>query len=556
MQNSSNSLPNEEKKAQEKPTSDIVVHIENVAQEEILSPIKLEDTPESIQKACANAKWAECMPVQSRSLPYMLAKRDIMVQSRTGSGKTGAYLLPLLEHLDPALPAVQALVLVPTRELAVQVEQEARQLFQGSGLTVAAVYGGVGYGRQMDKLRQGVSLVVGTPGGVLDHLLRRTLQCDAVHSLVFDEADRMLSIGFYPDMQEIQKYLPETARHSALFSATYPPHVLRLAKEFLNNPAFLSLSTNEVHVADVQHMYCECKAMDKDRILVRLLEMENPTSAIIFSNTKANVHYIAAVLQNYGLNADALSADLSQRNREIVLSRLRNGKIRYLVATDVAARGIDVPDLSHVILYEPPEDRESYIHRAGRTGRAGAAGVVISLVDIMQKFELQRIAKHYSINLDAFPAPNEKEVDHIVGQRLLAKLEGRHRQMHATDRERSGRFDKLAGEILADEATIPLLSMLLYEAYQHDLQPQDGQAKGPKPLPEKPLIRTRKSRPPRGEGDKKGPRGNFKPRSDNAAGAKKRISKKGKKDDVLAELDKAYPEKKPRKPFRKKRKED
>lgn len=268
-----------------------------------------------------------------------------MVQSRTGSGKTGTYLLPLLARLNPALPAVQALILVPTRELAVQVEQEARALFKSSGLTVAAVYGGVGYGKQMEALRQGVSVVVGTPGRVLDHLLRRTLHLDRLASLVFDEADRMLSIGFYPDMKEIQRYLPDAPIHATLFSATYPPHVLRLAGEFLNSPQLLSLSTRQIHVAEVQHMYCECKSMDKDRTLLRILEVENPTSGIIFCNTKATVHYVTAVLQGFGFNADELSADLSQSKREDVLSRLRNGAVRFLVATDVAARGIDIPEL-------------------------------------------------------------------------------------------------------------------------------------------------------------------------------------------------------------------
>jgi len=468
------------------------VHLEGVQPEDVLPTLLLADAPESVQKACARAHWTELMPVQNRSMPYMLARRDIMVQSRTGSGKTGAYLLPMLECLDSALPAVQALVLVPTRELAIQVEQEARVLFRGTGLTVAAVYGGVGYGKQIDALRQGVSLVVGTPGRMLDHLIRRSLICDKIRSLVFDEADRMLSIGFYPDIKEIQSYLPDTVRHGALFSATYPPHVIRLARDFMNNPALLSLSTKEVHVAEVQHMYCECKAMDKDKVLLRLLEAENPTSAIIFSNTKANVHYIAAVLQNFGFNADALSSDLSQRNRESVLSRLRSGHIRFLVATDVAARGIDIPELSHVFLYEPPDDRESYIHRSGRTGRAGAAGVVISLVDIMQKMELQRIAKHFKIPLEVCPTPPESEVNKIVGTRLLAMLETRHRQLNSLERERLHRFDGLVEEMLADPDAATLLSMLLQDSYQRCLQPK--QMTQPKPLPEKPIIRSGKPR--------------------------------------------------------------
>ena len=207
----------------------------------------------------------------------------------------------------------------------------------------------------------------------------------------------MLSIGFYPDMKEIQKYLPDHRIHTDLFSATYPPHVLNLAQEFMTEPSMLSLSQKEVYVAEVQHYFCAVDPMDKDRALIRIIEMENPASAIIFCNTKANVHYVCGVLRGFGYNADELSADLTQSHRESVMAKVREGQIRFLVATDVGARGIDIPSLSHVFLYEPPEDHESYIHRAGRTGRAGAAGTVISLVDIMERMELDRIARHYNI---------------------------------------------------------------------------------------------------------------------------------------------------------------
>lgn len=438
--------------------------------ENALPEVTLTDLPQLLQTACTKAGWASLMPVQSRALPYLLEGRDLMVQSRTGSGKTGTYLLPLMARLNPAKPAVQALILVPTRELAVQVEQEAKVLFKGSGFTVAAVYGGVGYGKQMDALRQGVSVVVGTPGRVLDHLLRRTLNLDHICSLIFDEADRMLSIGFYPDMKEIQRYLPKTAIHATLFSATYPPHVLNLAGEFLTDPQLLSLSTTQIHVAEVQHLYCECKSMEKDRTLIKILEVENPASAIIFCNTKATVHFVTAVLQGFGFNADELSADLSQSRREDVLSRLRKGDIRFLVATDVAARGIDIPELSHVFLYEPPDDRESYIHRAGRTGRAGAAGVVISLVDIMEKMELLRIAKYFKVPLTQYTAPTDEEVSTAVGTRVTALLEARFRQLSGLERERMKRFEPLV-QNLSDPEQAHLLTLLLDDCYQKNLNP-------------------------------------------------------------------------------------
>lgn len=441
------------------------------APEDALPPLRLEDLPTAMREACARASWTRLMPVQAHALPYLMAGRDIMVQSRTGSGKTGAYLLPLLDRLDAGHKGVQALILAPTRELAVQVEREAKALFEGTELGVCAVYGGVGYGRQLDALKAGVQVVVGTPGRVLDHLLRRTLSLDDLRVLVFDEADRMLSIGFYPDMKEIQRYLPRRPLLATLFSATYPAHVLNLAGEFLRDPQMLSLSQGQVYVAATQNLYCECRPMDKDRTLVRLLETENPTSAIIFCNTKANVHYVTGVLQGFGYSADELSADLAQGRREEVLDKLRRGEVRLLVATDVAARGIDIPDLSHVILYEPPEDRESYIHRAGRTGRAGAVGTVISLVDIMQKLEVERIARFYKIDLIPMTPPTDEDVSRAVAQRVTALLESRRRACTGLQLERVRRFLPLVKELAAgeEEDQLLLLALLLDSDYQQSL---------------------------------------------------------------------------------------
>ena len=441
------------------------------APEDSLPPCSLEELPDIMREACARAGWTRLMPVQAHALPYLMAGRDLMVQSRTGSGKTGAYLLPLLSLLNPEEKKPQALILAPTRELASQVEHEAALLLEGTGLSAAALCGGVGSGRQLEALRSGVQLIVGTPGRVLDHLLRRTLSLDALRALVFDEADRMLSIGFYPDMKEIQRYLPKHPLLSTLFSATYPQHVLNLAGEFLRDPQMLSLSQGQVHVATIQHLYVECGRMDKDRTLVRLMETENPTSAIIFCNTKSNVHYVTAVLKGFGYNADELSADLSQNRREEVLSRLREGKVRLLVATDVAARGIDIPDLSHVFLYEPPEDRESYIHRAGRTGRAGAAGTVISLVDIMEKMELQRIASFYRIDITPLPNPTDEDVALAAGRRETALLDARRRACTGLQLERARRYLPLVKDLARgeDEDQLLLLALLLDADYQRSL---------------------------------------------------------------------------------------
>jgi ATP-dependent RNA helicase DeaD len=295
--------------------------------------------------------------------------------------------------------------------------------------------------------------------------MRRNLDISQLDTLVFDEADRMLSIGFYPDMKELQRYLPERDIHGLMFSATFPPMVVRLSEEFLRSPAFISLSEDHMHVAEVAHLFHQVPGMGKERVLAKLIETENPHSAIIFTNTKANCNFVAAVLSQFGYNADALSSDLTQAKREKVLDRVRAGKLRFLVATDVAARGIDIPELSHVFLYEPPEDRESYIHRSGRTGRAGAAGVVISLVDVIQKMELLRIGQFYKIPLEERPLPTDEEVRAVVAARTTALLEAELRAAPPALRARIDTLCGLAGELAAKPEGVGLLAMLLDEYY-------------------------------------------------------------------------------------------
>ncbi|MDR2054676.1 MAG: DEAD/DEAH box helicase [Desulfovibrio sp.] len=470
--------------------------------EDALPAVALESLPESVRAACGRAGWQTLTRVQSLGLPYLLGGRDIMVQSRTGSGKTGCYLLPFLRRLSPERKAAQALVLTPTRELAIQVAREAAILLADTGVAAAAVYGGVGYRQQTEALRDGVQVIVGTPGRVLDHLLRRTMNLDDLRCLVFDEADRLLSIGFYPDMKEVQRWLPPRPVHTCMFSATYPPHVLKLAEEFMRRPAMLSLSHKQVHVAEVRHLFCEVKPMDKDRALVRLLETENPAQAIIFCNTKANVHYVTGVLQGFGYSADEISSDLSQVRREEVLNKIRNGGLRYLAATDVAARGIDIPSLSHVFLYEPPEERESYIHRAGRTGRAGAAGTVISLVDVMQRMELERIARHYGIPVAELPLPSDEDVARVAGARVMALLESRLRKLTGLERLRAERYTTLARELAnaaEEDGGLALLSMLLDDFHREALQENRFPDNGPVREETAPRVgRRRRSRRRRG----------------------------------------------------------
>ena len=250
--------------------------------ENALPAVAAAELPESLRAAIARAGWQELMPVQAKAIPYLLAKRDLMVQSRTGSGKTGAFVLPMLERIDAGKAVTQALVLTPTRELALQVSNEVKLLCGKSGVRSVPVYGGVGYGPQLDALGAGVHIVVGTPGRVLDHLIRGTMSLDDLELLVFDEADRMLSMGFYPDMRRIQSFLPRRPISTYMFSATYPPQVMRLANQFLHAPDVLSLSKDHVHVTEVEHVYYVAPTMQRERSLARIIEVENPSSAIIF----------------------------------------------------------------------------------------------------------------------------------------------------------------------------------------------------------------------------------------------------------------------------------
>jgi ATP-dependent RNA helicase DeaD len=313
-------------------------------------------------------------------------------------------------------------------------------------------------------------------------------------------------MGFYPDMVKIRKYIPSNKILSSMFSATFPPQVIRLSDQFLHQSKLLSLSGNQVHIAEIEHVYYVVPGMRKDRSLVRIIEIENPSSAIIFCNTKDTVHYLSVVLKRFGYDADELSSDLAQSMREKVMARVRRGALRFLVATDVAARGIDIPDLSHVIQYEPPEDPEAYIHRAGRTGRMGSSGVAISLVAEMEKFKLQSIARYYNINMEERPLPDDEELERIVAERITALLEAKLRARDNLQIERMRRFLPLASNLAQSEDELSLITMLLDDYYQQSLHAppaptadsDQGQDYEQKPKDKRPRPRS-KSRPPKKE---------------------------------------------------------
>ena len=375
-----------------------------------LEEVTTDDLSGQIEQAVHAAGWTELMDVQRKAIPYVLGGRDLIVQSQTGSGKTGAFLLPLFDLINPEKKEQQVLILTPTRELARQIHEEFERMKiatpRANRMEAALVYGGVGYGPQTNALENGAQVVVGTPGRTLDHLESRNFIADTVQMLVLDEADEILSMGFYPDMKDIVDFLPDD-RVSYMYSATMPPKVRTVAREFLDDPGFLSLSSDKVSVEENEYRYYLVNPMEKDRVLAQLLELEEPGSALIFANTKREVSYLSKFLSNKGYDVDEMSGDLSQRDREEALDRLREGDLRLLVATDVAARGIDVSDLSHVFIYDVPQDHEYIIHRSGRTARAGEEGTTIVLSTHEDEFELKRMANTYDIELERAELPED-----------------------------------------------------------------------------------------------------------------------------------------------------
>ena len=429
-----------------------------------LDEVTLDTLPDIVEQVFRAAGWTDLMPVQEKAIPYMLERRDLIVQSRTGSGKTGAFLLPMFDLLDASRKEAQVLILTPTRELARQVYQEFERMKiatpETNELDAALLYGGVSYKPQIDALKGGAQFVAGTPGRTLDHIKKGNFKTDTLDFFILDEADEMLSMGFYPDMKDIEKRLPKD-RNSYMFSATMPPKVRSMARQFLRDPGFLSLSSDQVHVENIDYRYYLVPQMEKDQALARLIEEHEPMSSIIFANTKRDVSYVTQFLQNQGYDADEMSGDLSQKAREKAMGRLRRGDLRFLVATDVAARGIDISDLDCVFMYDVPQDREYFIHRAGRTARAGKSGTTIVLATHEDEFQLIRTAKRYGIDIERheLPAPEltlEEQVTAILAERLSTKDAAFRDQMH--------RFTDLV-KYLADERP-NVLTQLVEEVAQ------------------------------------------------------------------------------------------
>jgi ATP-dependent RNA helicase DeaD len=373
-----------------------------------------------VLRAVEEMGFSEPMPVQAATMPLVVAGRDLMVQSRTGSGKTAAFGIPFASNIvRPEDKFVQAIVLLPTRELALQVASELAKICAHRDITVVPVYGGAPMGRQVEQLHAGGQIVCGTPGRILDHLRRGTLRLDRVRCAVLDECDEMLSMGFQEDIEDILEKTP-AERQTLLFSATVPEGIQRLSRRYLRNPEFLKLSADFIGVHDIKHLYYSIPALHRENELLQILAFEEPVSAIIFCNTREETGRVAEFLRQHGHDAEAISSDLSQPDRERVLGRMRAGGIKFLVATDVAARGIDIENLSHVFNYTFPESPEIYIHRTGRTGRAGRKGTAVSLIGPTEVGSFYYLKLLYKIKPDERALPSEAEIrSHREGERVL-----------------------------------------------------------------------------------------------------------------------------------------
>lgn len=372
-----------------------------------------------VLKALADMGFAEAMDVQAKTIPLIREGRDILVQSRTGSGKTAAFAIPFADWIaDPQLPTPQALVLLPTRELALQVAAETARVCATTPISVVPVYGGSPMGKQIEQLRAGAQVVCGTPGRTLDHIRRGTLQLDKIKCVVLDECDEMLSMGFQEDIEAILSETP-AERQTLLFSATVPEGIQRLSRRFMRSPEMLKLSADFVGVHEIRHTYYSIPGGQREAELLRILAFEDPERAVVFCNTRDETGRVAEFLRRNGLNAEPISSDLSQSEREAVMTRMRAGGIRFLVATDVAARGIDIENLPCVINYTFPESPEVYIHRTGRTGRAGKSGHAISLIGPTEVGSFYYLKLLYKIKPEERSLPSEAEVrSHREGERL------------------------------------------------------------------------------------------------------------------------------------------
>ncbi|CCG85732.1 DEAD/DEAH family ATP-dependent RNA helicase [Erwinia piriflorinigrans] len=434
-------------------------------------------------------------PIQAECIPHLLAGRDVLGMAQTGSGKTAAFSLPLLHNIDPTVKAPQILVLAPTRELAVQVAEAVTEFSKHMrGLNVVALYGGQRYDVQLRALRQGPQVVVGTPGRLLDHLKRGTLDLSNLRGLVLDEADEMLRMGFIEDVETIMAQIPD-GHQTALFSATMPEAIRRITKRFMKDPQEVRIQSSLTTRPDISQSYWTAYGRKTDA-LTRFLESEDFDAAIIFVRTKNATLEVAEALERNGYNSAALNGDMNQALREQTLERLKDGRLDILIATDVAARGLDVERISLVVNYDIPMDAESYVHRIGRTGRAGRAGRALLFVENRERRLLRNIERTMKLTIPEVELPNAE----LLGQRRLAKFAAKvQQQLESSDLEQyRALLSKMQPE---DEMDIETLAAALLKMAQGErplIVPADA--------PQRPRREFRERDERRGDRPDRGPR--------------------------------------------------
>lgn len=417
--------------------------------------------------AAINKKgFEEPTTIQEMTIPIMLKDKDnIIAQAQTGTGKTAAFALPLIELINPKLRSVQALILAPTRELAIQVSEEITSLCGSSGIQAVPIYGGQSIDQQLRRLKKGVHIVVGTPGRIIDHLKRRTLKLKEIEHLILDEADEMLNMGFIDDIEEIMKHTNDDKR-TLLFSATMPKRIRDLAQKYMEGYELLVVKKTPLNTSLTEQIYFEVKLADKFEALSRIIDIEQKFYGLVFCRTRGDVDTVAAKLNSRGYDADAIHGEISQSQRERTLMNFRKKKINILVATDVAARGIDVQDLTHVINYALPQDPEAYIHRIGRTGRAGKQGTAITFItpnEYRRLMTIQRVAK---TEIKKASVPQVKDIIEAKRKNIDEKISA------AFAKEIGENYHNWAKSLLEDKSPTDVLASLLSFSFDDTLNPR------------------------------------------------------------------------------------
>ena len=377
---------------------------------------------ERILRAIEDMGFEETSPIQTQAIPAVCEGIDVVGQAQTGTGKTAAYTIPMLMKINPQIKKPQAIVLCPTRELAVQVAEEIRKLAKYmSDIKVLPVYGGQEIVRQIKSLKTGVQIIVGTPGRVMDHMRRKTVKFDNINMVILDEADEMLDMGFREDMETILTDTPQD-RQTVMFSATMPKAIMDIARNFQKDAKVIKVVRKELTVSNIEQFYYEVRPKNKTEVLCRLIDIYNPRLSVVFCNTKRQVDELISELKGRGYFADGIHGDMKQQQRDRVMDDFRSGKVDILIATDVAARGIDVDDVDMVFNYDIPQDEEYYVHRIGRTGRAGRSGMALSFISGKEVYKLKDIERYCKTKILAKPVPSLDDVKNTKVDNMFEKI--------------------------------------------------------------------------------------------------------------------------------------